>query len=58
MFDQIHVKDLLVRTIIGINDDERVNRQDVLINFTLFTDISEAAANDESPSTNTEEARA
>jgi len=46
MFDQIHVKDLLVRTIIGINDDERVNRQDVLINFTLFTDISAAAATD------------
>ncbi|MCB0154848.1 MAG: dihydroneopterin aldolase [Anaerolineae bacterium] len=44
--DQIHVKDLLLRTIIGINDDERINKQDVIINLTLYTDISAAASDD------------
>ena len=33
MADQILVKDLFLRTIIGVNDDERSNRQDVLINL-------------------------
>lgn len=44
--DQIHIKDLLLRTIIGINDDERTNKQDVIINLTLYTDISPAASDD------------
>lgn len=39
MSDQIHIKDLLLRTIIGINDAERRNRQDVLINITFFADL-------------------
>ena len=47
MPDQIHIADLLLRTIIGINDDERVNRQDVLINLTLDVDIRPAAASDD-----------
>ena len=38
MKDQIQIKNLLLRTIIGINDEERRNRQDVLINLTLFAD--------------------
>lgn len=42
--DQIHIKDLLLRTIIGINDEERRNKQDVLINITLYTDHSTAAS--------------
>jgi dihydroneopterin aldolase/D-erythro-7,8-dihydroneopterin triphosphate epimerase len=44
--DQIHIKDLLLRTIIGINDEERRNKQDVLINITLHTDHT-AAVSDE-----------
>jgi dihydroneopterin aldolase len=32
MTDEIQIKDLLLRTIIGINDEERRNHQDVLIN--------------------------
>jgi FolB domain-containing protein len=40
--DKIHVRDLLLRTIIGINPDERENRQDVVINLTLYTDVSRA----------------
>ena len=42
--DLIHVKDLLIRTIIGINDDERRNKQDVLINITLYVDHTTAAS--------------
>ena len=44
--DLIHVKDLLLRTIIGINDDERRNKQDVLINITLYADHTAAASDD------------
>jgi FolB domain-containing protein len=44
--DLIHIKDLLLRTIIGINDDERRNKQDVLINITLYADHSTAASDD------------
>ncbi|QDU79007.1 D-erythro-7,8-dihydroneopterin triphosphate epimerase [Polystyrenella longa] len=47
MSDQIVIKDLLLRTIIGINDEERVNRQDVLINLTLDTDCRKAGKSDE-----------
>jgi FolB domain-containing protein len=43
MTDEVFVKDLLVRAIIGINDDERVNPQDVLINIVLFVDTRPAA---------------
>lgn len=46
MADQIHIKDLLLRTIVGINPDEREKRQDVLINITLFGDLSPAGAFD------------
>ena len=44
--DQIHIKDLVVRGIIGINPDERVNRQDVLVNVTMWADTSAAARTD------------
>lgn len=44
--DKIIIKDLLVRGILGINPDERVKLQDILINVTLFVDIQAAAASD------------
>jgi FolB domain-containing protein len=47
MADQIEIKDLLLRTIIGINEEERRNRQDVLINITVFADTRAAGASDE-----------
>ena len=47
MTDQILVKDLHLRTIIGINDDERRNRQDVLINLILFVDTRQAGISDD-----------
>ncbi len=45
--DKIIIKDLLLRGIIGINPDERVKKQDILLNFTLYTDISQAAESDD-----------
>ncbi len=47
MSDEIHIRDLLVRAIIGVNDEERVNRQDVIINVTLETDTRKAGRTDE-----------
>ena len=44
--DQVHIRDLLLRTIIGVNDDERINKQDVLINMTLYTNHTAAASDD------------
>ena len=39
MTDQILIKDLLLRTIVGTKADERVNKQDVVINITLSVDL-------------------
>jgi dihydroneopterin aldolase/D-erythro-7,8-dihydroneopterin triphosphate epimerase len=47
MRDQILIKDLLLRTIIGINEEERRNRQDVLVNITLYADTGAAGASDD-----------
>jgi len=45
--DQIHIKDLLVSGILGINPDERINPQDILVNATLWADTRPAAASDD-----------
>ena len=47
MTDRIQIKDLLVRAIIGINDDERENRQDVVINITVYADTRLAGRSDD-----------
>jgi len=47
MTDQIHIRDLHLRTIIGINDEERRDRQDVLINLTVDTDMRTASRSDD-----------
>ena len=44
--DQIYIKDLLVRGIIGINDWEREKPQDILINITITADLKEAGETD------------
>ena len=36
-----------MRGIVGINPDERTNRQDILVNVTMWADTSAAAASDE-----------
>jgi D-erythro-7,8-dihydroneopterin triphosphate epimerase len=47
MSDQILIQDLLLRAIIGINPEERRNRQDVLLNITLDTDTRAAGLSDD-----------
>ncbi len=45
--DKIIIKDLLLRGIIGINPDERVKKQDILLNIVMYHDIRRAAESDE-----------
>ena len=45
--DRIHISDLKARCIIGINDDERRERQDVNIQITLWADLRQAGQSDE-----------
>ena len=47
MLDRIMIRDLLVRGIVGINPDERKNRQDILVNVIMWTDTRPAAASDD-----------
>ena len=47
MTDRILIKDLHLRTIIGINDEERSDRQDVLINLIVETDTRRAGKSDD-----------
>jgi FolB domain-containing protein len=44
--DQIHIKNLLLRGIIGINDWEREKKQDILINITMVGDLYRAGESD------------
>jgi FolB domain-containing protein len=45
--DQVIIKDLLARGIIGVNDWEREKPQDILINIVAFTDTRRAAEADD-----------
>jgi len=46
---KIRVKNLLIRTYIGFNPDEQVNKQDVVINLEIETDIPETAMEADEP---------
>ncbi len=45
--DKILIKDLLLRGIIGINPEERVKKQDILINVVMWAETADAAATDD-----------
>lgn len=45
--DRILIRDLLARGILGINDWEREQPQDILINLTLFSDLRRAVFSDD-----------
>jgi len=47
MTDHIEIKDLLLRTHIGATEQERRDRQDVLINLVLETDTQAAGRSDD-----------
>ncbi len=44
--DRIYIRDLQARCIIGIYPEERVNKQDVIINLTLYADLRTACQSD------------
>lgn len=45
--DKILIKDILVRCIIGVNDNERREKQDVIINISISADLSKAGKSDD-----------
>ena len=45
--DRILIRDLLVRGIVGVNEEERRERQDVLLNVEMWVDTRAAAASDD-----------
>lgn len=45
--DRIFIRNLLVRGIVGINPEERANRQDILVNATFWADTRAAGASDQ-----------
>lgn len=45
--DQIFIKDLLIRGVIGITDHEREQAQDILVNIVIFSDIRKAGSSDD-----------
>ena len=45
--DQINIKDLHLRAVIGINEEERRDRQDVLINIVMEVDVRRAGESDD-----------
>ena len=46
---KIRVKNLLIRTYIGFNPEELVNKQDVIINIEIQTDIPDATLKNDEP---------
>ncbi len=45
--DRVFIRDLMVRGIVGINPEERRNRQDIVVNATLHVDTRPAGASDD-----------
>ena len=45
--DRIHIRDLRLRCIIGVNEEERREKQDVTINIVLFADLRAARRSDD-----------
>jgi len=44
--DKVFIEDLMVRGIIGISEKERSQPQDIVVNATLYTDISKGSSSD------------
>lgn len=45
--DRIYIRDLTLRCIVGIYPDERREKQDVVINLTMHSDLTKACMSDE-----------
>lgn len=46
ILDKIFIRDILLRCIIGVNEEERHNKQDVVINVCLYADLRQAGTTD------------
>ena len=44
--DALHIRDLLLRCVLGVADEERREKQNILINVTLYADLSAACESD------------
>ena len=44
--DRIIIEDLLLRCIVGVNPEERIQEQDVNLRITLSTDLRQAGSSD------------
>ena len=44
--DRIHIRDLVVRCVIGVFEHERTEKQEVIINVTMHVDVSRAGKSD------------
>ena len=44
--DAIHIRDLQFRCVIGTNDEERRDKQDVIVTVTMFADLRRAGQSD------------
>ena len=44
--DRIYIQDLKLSCIIGINEDERLNQQDIIINIIIYADLAKACKSD------------
>ena len=47
MTDVLFIKDLLVRTVLGVSDEERRDKQDILISVVMETDTSAPGQSDD-----------
>ena len=45
--DRVHIRDLMLRCVVGIYPEERENLQDVILNITLYADLSKACQSDD-----------
>ena len=45
--DRIHIRDIALRCIIGVNDEERREKQDVIVSVSMHADLSRAGATDD-----------
>ncbi|HPU98738.1 MAG TPA: dihydroneopterin aldolase [Candidatus Hydrogenedentes bacterium] len=45
--DRVHIRDLMLRCIVGIYPEERENLQDVIINITIHGDLSRPCRSDD-----------
>ena len=45
--DRIIIRDLTIRCIVGINDEERIKQQDVIINISMDADLKKAGVTDD-----------